>query len=160
MKYGYFFRRHQTIYFLWTLILVFVAILARGQTKNTANTGTLTVIVNNLKNSMGHVSVALFNNEEAFPKGLDKALQKVYIAIVDNKAVAVFENLDPGEYAISVYHDENNDKVMNTNFLGIPKEGVGASNNVRGHFGPPKYKNAKFYFKGNSQTITISIIYL
>ena len=160
MKNGICFRENQTINFLLALILVLVAIQAHGQTKNLANTGTLTVIVNNFKNSAGHASLNLFNDGQAFPKELDKALRKVYITIINNKAVAVFENLDQGEYAVSVYHDENNDKVMNTNFLGIPKEGVGASNNAKGRFGPPKYKNAKFYFNGNSQTINISIIYL
>lgn len=74
--------------------------------------------------------------------------------------MAVFQNLPAGEYAVSVYHDENNNKKMDTNFFGIPKEGVGASNNARGHLGPPKYKDAKFLFNGKSQTIQIQIVYL
>ncbi len=49
---------------------------------------------------------------------------------------------------------------MDSNFFGIPKEGVGVSNGARGHMGPPRYKDAKFNFTGNSQSITINLVYL
>ena len=69
-----------------------------------------------------------------------------------------FDDLPEGEYAISIFHDENNNNELDTNFLGIPKEGLGASNDARGHFGPPKYKDVKFYLKNGSKTITINLI--
>ncbi len=122
--------------------------------------GTLTVTVLNLRNNQGRVSVALYNKEEAFPKSPDKALKIVFAPIKDKKVVVVFESLPPGEYAISVFHDENNNGKMDTNFFGIPKEGVGASNNARGHLGPPHYKDAKFNFSGGMQSISINMVYL
>ena len=131
-----------------------------GQTKSTSSGGTLTVIITNFRNNQGMASVALFDKEEAFPKSTGKAIGVMYVPVKQGKSIAVFEHLPPGEYAVSVFHDENNNKKMDTNFFGIPKEGVGASNNARGHMGPPKYKDAKFFFNGNIQTISISIIYL
>jgi uncharacterized protein (DUF2141 family) len=125
-----------------------------------SSTGTLTIIISNFRNNEGKASVALFNQEEAFPKLQEKAVGILYVPINNKKSVAVFENLPDGEYAVSVFHDENNNKKMDTNFFGIPKEGVGASNNARGHFGPPKYHDAKFIFNGNMQTLTIDIVYL
>jgi uncharacterized protein (DUF2141 family) len=44
--------------------------------------------------------------------------------------------------------------------MGMPREGVGASNNAKGHFGPPKFDAAKFSFSGGRLELKISIIYL
>ena len=147
-------------FFLFIMILVFCRISGSSQTKVSAAPGTLTVVINDFRNSLGHANVALFNKGDDFPQLFEKAFRVAYISVENKKSVAVFENLPPGEYAVSVYHDENNNKKMDTNLLGIPKEGVGASNNARGHFGPPKYKNAKFNFSGSSLTITINMVYL
>ncbi|HEY2580953.1 MAG TPA: DUF2141 domain-containing protein [Mucilaginibacter sp.] len=122
--------------------------------------GTLTVVISNFRNDRGNAALALYNQEKGFPKSPDKALKLSFVSINNKKATAVFENLPAGEYAVAVFHDENNNKKMDTNFLGIPKEGVGASNNARGHFGPPKYQDAKFNFNGSTQTIYIAITYL
>ena len=45
---------------------------------------------------------------------------------------------------------------MDTNFLGIPKEPIGISNNAKGFMGPPKYKDAKFELK-HDKTLKINI---
>jgi len=47
-------------------------------------------------------------------------------------------------YAVSVFHDENYNGKLDTNLLGIPREGVGASNDARGNFRPPKFGAAAF----------------
>ena len=127
---------------------------------STVSNGNLTVTILNFKNNLGQVSVALYNKEEAFPKSPDKAVKIIYAPIQDKKSVVVFESLPPGEYAISVFHDENKNGKMDSNFFGIPKEGVGASNDARGHLGPPHYKDAKFNFSGGNQSVTIKIVYL
>jgi uncharacterized protein (DUF2141 family) len=122
--------------------------------------GTLTVTILNFRNNQGQVSVALYNKEEAFPKSPDKAVKIIFVPIRDKKSIVVFDSLQSGEYAISVFHDENKNGKMDSNFLGIQKEGVGASNDARGHLGPPHYKDAKFNFKGNTQSVIINLVYL
>jgi uncharacterized protein (DUF2141 family) len=124
------------------------------------STGRLTVVITGLHSDAGEVSVALFNEAAAFPKHPEKAVAILYSKIRNGKSEAVFENLSPGEYAISVFHDENNNKKMDSNFFGVPKEGVGASNNAKGHLGPPKYQDAKFVFIGPDLTMSITITYL
>ena len=64
--------------------------------------------------------------------------------MVDKKATVVFENIENGIYAISVFHDENDNKKMDTKIFGIPKEPIGTSNDATGFMGPPKFKDAKF----------------
>jgi uncharacterized protein (DUF2141 family) len=146
----------------YSLILFFTlsGFLNRPVTDTCTETGTLTIVITQFRNNLGEVSVAIFNQEQAFPKWSEKAVRSIYAPIMDRKSVVEFENLPAGEYAVSVYHDENNNKKMDANFFGIPKEGVGASNNARGHMGPPKYQDAKFTFNGKRQTIEIEIVYL
>ena len=65
-----------------------------------------------------------------------------------------------GDYAISLYYDENNNGTLDSNFIGIPKEPVALSNNARPKFGPPKYRDAVFALEagGTTQKITIESI--
>jgi uncharacterized protein (DUF2141 family) len=59
-----------------------------------------------------------------------------------------------------VFHDENSNGKLDTNLLGIPREGVSASNNAKGHFGPPKFDAAAFNFGGGRLDLRITITYL
>lgn len=94
-----------------------------------------------MKSNNGKVYVALYNSKKDFLKKLFKG---EIVAVTHKKATAIFKNIKDGVYAISVFHDKNNNKKMDTNFLGIPKEPTGTSNNARVFMGPPKFKDAKF----------------
>lgn len=100
----------------------------------------LRVEVVNIKNNSGSIRVGLFDNEKDF---LRKAVLGESISANEEKVIVVFENIPPGEYAISVIHDENNNEELDLNFLGIPKEGFGFGNDAKGTFGPPSFDKAK-----------------
>jgi len=72
----------------------------------------------------------------------------------------MFADVAPGEYAVSVFHDENSNGKLDRNFMGMPKEGVGASDDAVGHFGPPKYDDARFSYKGGRSVMAIHVKYL
>ena len=59
--------------------------------------------------------------------------------------------------AISAYHDENNNNKVDKNFLGIPIEGVGVSNNNISKLAPPRFTRAKF--KCSEELIQIRLFY-
>ena len=101
----------------------------------------LKIRIDGFKNENGKVMVGLYDSERNF---LKKPLRSVKTKIEKKSAYVVFENLDKGEYAFSLYHDENNNGKIDKNFMGIPKEDYLASNNARGVMGPPKYADAKF----------------
>jgi uncharacterized protein (DUF2141 family) len=122
--------------------------------------GTLTVTVGNIRTIKGEVGLLLFNSEKGFPSDPGKAIMKGFIKVNAHSIAYSFTNVSPGTYAVAVFHDENNDQKVNTNFLGIPKEGVGVSNNAKGFLGPPKFEDAKFTFSGNRQVIKIDLEYL
>ena len=104
----------------------------------------LQVTVKNFKDSGGSVRVGLFNNSKDFlKKGLDG---KVAPFRADSVTV-VFEGLEPGEYAVSVFHDRNDNGKLDTNVVGIPREGFAFGNNAMGLFGPPSFDKAKVTLK-------------
>lgn len=65
------------------------------------------------------------------------------VAVVGNTTLT-FEGLAPGDYAVQLYHDENDNGTMDSNMFGIPSEGYAFSNRARGSFGPPKFEQMKF----------------
>lgn len=106
-----------------------------------AQTATLTVNLAGFRNNEGNVKVGLYNNEGKF---LKETFLSVTTEIKALKASVQFKNLPLGEYAVSVYHDEDNDGKLKTGMFGIPKEDMACSNNAKGKMGPPQYTDAKF----------------
>ena len=114
----------------------------------------ITVKVNNLDSNNGKVFIAIYDSENSF---LGKQFKGTISNINENSCMVVFENIPQGIYAISLFHDENDNGKMDSNFLGIPKEDYGCSNNATGFMGPPKWEDAKFEVKDKSiiQSITL-----
>jgi uncharacterized protein (DUF2141 family) len=142
---------------IMTHISCFVPIFVRS--RPSVDPCIIHVIVHNLRSDRGTVVVSLFNNADGFPK-MDRAYKVSTVKIVNRTAVAEFDTLPSGVYGIAVFHDENANGKMDTNFFGIPKEGVGASNGAKGHFGPPKFSDAAFRLDSKSKNIDITVTYL
>jgi uncharacterized protein (DUF2141 family) len=127
--------------------------MTRGQ--GVKKEGELTIIINGFENDEGKAMIALCNSREDY-ETRDQAYQTNQMKINENEAQWTINNLPFGEYAIKVFHDEDDDDEMDKNFLGIPSEKYGFSNNVRGRFGPASWEDANFLF--NSQKDTVYII--
>jgi uncharacterized protein (DUF2141 family) len=113
----------------------------------------LTVTVTSLHSNDGVVFVSLYNSEAGYPTDPNKAIRKTPVKIKNKTAVVTFDSLPPGVYAIACYHDEDGNGKLNTNFLGIPTEGVGASNDAKGFMGPPSFKDASFSLRANAAIV-------
>lgn len=143
------------------LLLVALLMLARSVALSQAPAAsTIHAAIDGLRNDKGQVDCALYSSADGFPKQTDKAVARATALITNKHAVCEFERIEPGTYAISVFHDENSNGKLDTNFMGIPREGVGASNGARGHFGPPKFDAAAFRFPGGHLELKITIAYL
>ena len=118
------------------------------------------VDVSGLRNDKGQVLCALFSSAEAFPKKADKAVVRLTAKIAERQAVCDFTGVAPGTYAVSVVHDENSNGKLDTNFIGMPREGVGASNDAKGHMGPPKFSAASFRYQNGRLDLKIHVNYL
>ncbi len=111
------------------------------------------VKVSNIKDLKGELKIALYDNKYSFDNQVNP-VATVQIAVDKNVMEVKFENLPPSkDYAIAVHHDVNNNGKLDTNFLGIPKEGFCFSNNAMGSFGPPSYEDCKFELKPNTCVI-------
>lgn len=102
--------------------------------------GSLEITVKNIKETKGSIRVGLFTNEKDF---LKKVAEGKIVKANANEITVIFENLKTGDYGISVMHDENENGKLDSNFVGIPKEGFGFGNNAMGTFGPPSFDKAK-----------------
>ena len=86
--------------------------------------------------------IGLFNTKNSFIRKEIPWKGEMHTAISGTMQI-VFKDIPPGEYAISVIHDANSNGKLDKNFLGIPREGFGFSNDAMGSFGPPEYTEAK-----------------
>lgn len=132
------------------ITFIFSAIFTTNAQEQTFN---LTINISGLNSDKGNLMVGVYNKKDNF---LKKQFKGDLVKIKDKKSVVIFKDLPKGEYAVSFVHDENNNKKMDTNFFGIPKEDYGCSNNATGFMGPPKYNDAKFLLSEN-KTINIKI---
>ncbi len=118
----------------------------------------LTVRVSALNNDRGRVAVALFASAEAFPDQ-KRALAGQLTRIQNGKATVRFENVRPGVYAVAVLHDENENSKMDFNFLGMPLEGYGFSNDASAMFGPPSFDAASFKLSPRDSYVPVKVRY-
>ena len=132
------------------VIIFFGSQKIQSQEKETFN---LTIEFIGMKSDKGSLFVALYNEDSKF---LKKNHKGEIVEIKNKKATVTFKDIPKGFYAVSSFHDENDNKKMDTNFLGIPKEPTGMSNDAKGFMGPPKYKDAKFILSEN-KTIAIKV---
>lgn len=106
----------------------------------------LTMRITGIKQGKGDILIAVFRGEEGFPSDTKKAVELLRATPVDGKAELTVKTLTAGRYAVSLFQDTNGDGLLNTNFLGIPKEGYGVSNNAFNTFSAPVFKDASFQY--------------
>ena len=104
----------------------------------------ITVEIVGLESNKGIVIVALLDKQE-------KDVMDQSCEISDQKCTVVFKDVKHDRYAIRFIHDENRNKELDTNFLGIPKEGFGFSNDAVGKFGPKDFSEWLFEVSDDTQ---------
>ena len=108
----------------------------------------LTVTVTNIQNTKGKVSFGLFRKQDSFPiKG--KQFKGVSVETMKSKTKYTFQNLEKDAYALAVFHDVNNNGILDKNLVGAPTEAYGFSRNARGMFSAPSFEEAKIELSDN-----------
>lgn len=120
-----------------------------------AEAATLTLELEGLRETKGHVYISVATDAAAFDgKGKPAAVSRV--EVTGPKLTVTFPDLAPGTYAVSLFHDANGNGKLDTNLIGIPTEGYGFSNNV-GARGRPKFSEAKFTLLADGTTLGIIV---
>jgi uncharacterized protein (DUF2141 family) len=81
-----------------------------------------------------------------------------YVPVNNQPITITFKNVKHGTYSVNIFHDENSNKDIDKNFIGIPTEGYGFSNNPN-FLGPPGFEKTKFSFSQSIQKISIKMYY-
>lgn len=144
------FEKHMKTSILLIILLLFNSLKGFSQ-------GSIEVTVQNIREAKGTIRVGLFNNDENF---LKNAIDGKIVKAGGAEVTVVFENLKPGDYAVSVIHDKNDNGKLDKNFIGIPKEGFAFGNNAMNTFGPPDFKDAKVKVSGERIKQVIEMKYM
>ena len=118
------------------------------------------VTILNIRNSTGTVDCALFDSPSGFPRDtLHSAIRLSAMKIPDRIAHCDFDDVPAGTYALVVLHDENMNGRIDYNWLGIPREGYGFSNDAHGTLGAPSFQQAAFVYDGKTLDLSVSLRY-
>jgi uncharacterized protein (DUF2141 family) len=110
------------------------------------------------ENDEGQVMVALFVDERGWPESEEHVFATAVVAIRGVQASAEFADVPVGPFAVSVYHDENSNRELDSNLFGIPSERYGFSAGAEGTFGPPNFEDAQIELAaGERKQITIEV---
>jgi uncharacterized protein (DUF2141 family) len=134
------------------LILIILLLFNAGLTK----AAVLQLSINNLRSNKGKLALAIYNSKQGFLKD-QKAFKTLKLPANASNLSTQLE-LPAGQYSLVIYHDENNNGKLDTNFLGIPTEGFAFSNNASAMFGPPEFDQAMIKISKdvqNKQQITM-----
>jgi uncharacterized protein (DUF2141 family) len=144
---------------------IIALLLSIGSTTFAAN---LTVTIDNIQSNKGNIRLAVFAEADKvrFPSGtptmiINQSTGESTKGIVEpaTEGAITFRITAPvGVYAISAYHDKNNNKELDKSFFGVPSEPYGFSNDARGIFGPPDYFDAQFDLKDSGAKIVFDVM--
>ena len=144
------------------ILIVFsvFSILFLSSFSKTKEEYSLTIVVENLRNSKGVLQVALYNKDGSIPDEQYKNYYKIQTTNIESgNAEITFKNLSKGRYAINILHDENNNSKIDKGLI-LPKEGIGFSNySSIGLTNRPNFKKASFDLFQDKE-IKVKVIYM
>lgn len=123
---------------------------------NIDNTGEILVKIKGIKNYKGYIQVDIYKTNKGFPTAEEFAFKKLRFKVQKGENDLKITNLQHGTYAIAIYHDENSNEKLDTNFIGIPKEKTGVSNNPNSR-SIPSFNDARFDFFSSKKVLEINI---
>ena len=140
------------------IMMTFLLAIPTMPQKEKAETVTITVTIDGIRNSSGSLGVALFNEDSEFPD--DGGFMNEEVSLNSSGSYEVtFEDLPAGDYAVAVMHDENDNGDLDFNEYGMPLEGFGFSNDAMGNQGPPEFDEAAFTADKDTD-VTVTLLYM
>ncbi len=125
-----------------------------------AHAAPLTLDVTDVENDKGHVVVAVYKQGDftASKDGPPPAYSNK-LAATPGTVNFAFDDVAPGAYTIVVFHDENDNEDVDTTWIGLPKEGIGFSNNAKINMGPPSENEMLFEVSEEGAAQAIALAY-
>lgn len=140
--------------------ILLIALPAAARADEASKAGGIKVEVTGFRNNNGQLGCSLFAGPEGFPRDRSKVFRRVRTPIQGGRGECFFNGIPAGDYAVTVFHDENSNGKFDMNWAGYPLEGYGFSNNVKPRFKAPSFDESKFQFDGAGvKQISIDVIY-
>ena len=144
-----------------SVVIYAISLVSSAQSNNNINAGIhvedsfkIDILINKVSSDQGKIYFGLYDSQENFNSR--KPLESTNVKIVKGKANVVFENLKPGTYAVTCFHDANDNGRMDFEASGMPTEDYGMTNNVMS-FGPPQFADGKFELSDKDLTFEIKL---
>jgi uncharacterized protein (DUF2141 family) len=134
---------------------VFLSLISLFILNQSSTSYDLTINVKGFPSNKGDAYIAIYRVSDDFPV-FGKQYKGKTSSISGTASKVVFSNIPSGSYAVAVYHDKNNNKILDKNYLGIPIESYGFSNNARRTFSAPSFSEAAVVVNTN-KTINITV---
>lgn len=132
--------------------LLFFVLFAISYQFGYGQSANLTIIVKGIQNPVGTMNFAVYDDAENYDQSKDYYAGES-IKVESLEFVYVFKDIAYGNYAISLFHDEDENDELNTNWIGFPKELFGFSNDAKAKMGPPDFEDASFEVNGDMELI-------
>ncbi len=117
----------------------------------------LTIHIPNIVNIKGRIQIGLYDDKDNFPK-IGKEYKRFSAKVESKEFKYIVSDIPVGDYAIALYHDVNSDGICNSNFIGVPTESYGFSNNIKPFLSAPSFNATKFTVS-KDRSITIKLFH-
>ncbi len=135
-------------------LIAVIAVVLMGFTK--PDSGNITINLRDIESKEGEIVFMLFAKEDGFPREPSKAFKRGVVTDFSASASYTFKNVPYGVYAVSVFQDRDKDGEIKSNFIGMPKEPVGASNMTK--MGKPSFKKCSFQLNSQNKELSMKFI--
>lgn len=125
------------LFFVFFQILIFYTPILEMPELNLANGYNLEINIVKVRNDAGQIAIQVLDEQK-------KVVKQEFVTIANKRSVLMVKGLPKGKYAVQLFHDENRNGKMDFNFVGIPKEGYGFSNDARGFMSAPAFDKQLF----------------
>jgi len=144
----------------FALLLAAAAMPPWAHAQDAAKADGIKVEVTGFRNDKGQLGCSLWPGAAGFPRDDSHILRHVWAKIQGGRGDCVFAGVPAGDYAVTLFHDENGNGKFDSNFIGYPLEGYGFSNNVVPRFKAPSFDETKFHYDGaGTKQIPVRMIY-
>lgn len=146
---------------LIAVALLLIALPTASRADDASKAAGIKIEVTGMRNDNGKLGCSLFNGPEGFPRDGSKVFRRTWAPpIKDGRGECFFNGVPAGDYAVTIFHDENSNGKFDMNWMGMPLEGYGFSNNAKPMLKAPSFDECKFQYEGTgTKEISIDMIY-
>jgi len=140
----------RTFFVFSAVILLCITALAQSPAATAPKQYTLTITVENMDSNEGNLGILIFNGPKGWAEDRQAALKDISVP-AQKGTQKVTVQLPEGKYAVALIHDVNVNHKLDKNFIGMPKEFWGMSNNPHATIKAPPIEKAMFALDGDKE---------